>query len=85
MREPYCTASGTHSHGVQVLPTEKLLGLLRLAAKHGLRMAQHDSGGGAIDLVLDCYEQVNRETPLADRRWGPACRAVRRRAGARRC
>src|SRR4051794_15162785 len=69
MREPYRTASGTHSHGVQVLPTEKLLGLLRLAAKHGLRMAQHDSGGGAIDLVLDCYERVNRETPLADRRW----------------
>jgi predicted amidohydrolase YtcJ len=69
MREPYRTANGELSHGLQIIPTEKLLGILRLANKHGLRMAQHDSGGQAIDLVLDCYEQVNAERPIADRRF----------------
>jgi predicted amidohydrolase YtcJ len=69
MREPYHTASGEHSCGVQVIPTEKFLGVLRLANKYGLRMAQHDSGGAAIDLVLDCYEQANAELPIAERRY----------------
>ncbi len=69
MRERYRTASGGLSRGMQVLPTDKLLWILRLANKYGLRMAQHDSGGAAIDLVLDCYERVNRERPIADRRF----------------
>jgi predicted amidohydrolase YtcJ len=69
MREPYHTASGEHSCGLQVIPTDKFLEVLRLANKYGLRMAQHDSGGAAIDLVLDCYERVNAERPIADRRF----------------
>jgi predicted amidohydrolase YtcJ len=69
MREPYQTASGACSHGLQVVSTEKLEGILRLANRYRLRVAQHDSGGRAIDLVLDCYDRVNREQPIADRRW----------------
>jgi predicted amidohydrolase YtcJ len=69
MREPYHTASGELSCGVQVIPTEKLVEVFRLANKYGLRMAQHDSGGAAIDLVLDCYEQINAERAIADRRF----------------
>src|SRR5215207_4537480 len=69
VREPYHTASGELSCGVQVIPTEKLIEVFRLANKYGLRMAQHDSGGAAIDLVLDCYEQINAERAIADRRF----------------
>lgn len=69
MREPYQTATGGCSHGVQVVETDKLLAIFKLARKYGLRVAQHDSGGRAIDLVLDCYEQVHAEAPIDDRRW----------------
>ncbi|MBX5490279.1 MAG: amidohydrolase [Chloroflexi bacterium] len=69
MREPYRTASGECSHGVQIIPTDRLLEILRLANKHRLRVAQHDSGGRAIDLVLDCYARVDAEVPIADRRF----------------
>jgi predicted amidohydrolase YtcJ len=40
-----------------------------LAAKNNLRVAVHDTGGRAIDVVLDTWEEINHEIPIADKRW----------------
>jgi predicted amidohydrolase YtcJ len=69
MRAPYRTADGQLSHGLQLVAPDKLLAILRLARRHGLRVAQHDSGGRAIDVVLDSYAQVHSEQPIDGLRW----------------
>ena len=69
MRQPYQTASGKMSHGVQVISTEKFRKIVTLANQYNLRVAQHDSGGKAIDLVLDVYEQVAAEQSIEDKRF----------------
>ena len=69
MREPYLTASGKLSNGVQVISTEKFREIARLASRHNLRLAQHDSGGKAIDTILDVYDLIDKEQPIGDKRF----------------
>jgi predicted amidohydrolase YtcJ len=69
MREPFMTDSGKVSNGVQVISTEKFQEIVRLVSRYNLRLAQHDSGGKAIDMVLDVYDQIHNEQRIDDKRF----------------
>lgn len=56
--------------GVQLIPSERLLEMVRQVAKHGLQFTAHAQGDAAGAVLLDAYEQVNREIPLRDLRMG---------------
>jgi hypothetical protein len=44
---------------------DKLLAIMRAAHAKGWGLTAHSQGGGAIDALLDAFEGVNRETPIA--------------------
>ncbi|MGD0238255.1 MAG: amidohydrolase [Syntrophorhabdales bacterium] len=69
MREHYMTASGKLSDGIQVISTPMFEELTRLCSSYDLRLAQHDSGGKAIDTVLEVYEKISFEKPINDKRF----------------
>lgn len=56
--------------GVLNVPPEQLLAMVRQVAKHGMQFTAHAVGDGASTVLLDAYEQVNRETPLRELRMG---------------
>ncbi|MBI3077670.1 MAG: amidohydrolase [Deltaproteobacteria bacterium] len=68
-RTPYRTVSGHESHGIQLITTEKFRELAELCARYGLRLAVHDSGDRAMDVVFGVYEEVNRRHPLQPLRF----------------
>ena len=47
----------------------KLRSIVRTAARLGWQMTAHTTGGGSTDILLDAYEAVNQEIPIADRRF----------------
>ena len=69
MRKPYMTASGKLSDGIQVISTPLFQELVQLCSAYDLRLAQHDSGGKAIDTVLEVYEKISAEKPINDKRF----------------
>jgi predicted amidohydrolase YtcJ len=69
MRRPYPSYRGQPWQGIQYVPTEKYLEVIRLAARYGLRVQTQCSGEAGIETVLDAYETVNREVPIRDQRW----------------
>lgn len=56
--------------GVLNLPPDRLRELVRHVAKHGLQFTAHAQGDGAVTLLVDTYEAVNRELPLRELRMG---------------
>ncbi len=54
--------------GVQRTPSEHLAKMVRKVAEAGLQFTAHSVGDGAVRLLLDVYDQVNQDTPLADTR-----------------
>lgn len=56
--------------GVLNIPPDRLLEMVRRVAKHGLQFTAHAQGDGAGAVLLDAYEQVNREIPLRELRMG---------------
>lgn len=68
-RFKYVGAAGREWYGQQIIPTEKWKEVCLLAARHDLRVAVHDTGGGAIDIILKTWEEINREVPITDKRW----------------
>ena len=73
LKEPYQIVLGEQEkekyHGVQVLSTENLKGICRLAAEKGWHVETHAVGDAAIELLVDTYEEINREVPIKDLRW----------------
>jgi predicted amidohydrolase YtcJ len=71
MREPYEEPWGQKGtfHGLQTMPTEPYVELVRKLNQGGWRVATHAVGDAAIDLVLDAYEKANQERSIADRRF----------------
>jgi len=69
MREPYVGPRGYSWTGVQHVTDEDFETIVRKAARAGLRVQVQCAGGRAIDSVLAIYERIDRETPLAGRRW----------------
>jgi predicted amidohydrolase YtcJ len=70
MREPwgvsqiYAIDDPTY-RGVLFIPHERLVPIVRAAVKSGLQFTAHSVGDGAVDALLDAYEEVNRDTPIA--------------------
>jgi len=48
---------------------ENLFEMAKTAAELGWQMTAHTTGGGATDVLLDAYENVNRTIPIRDRRF----------------
>jgi len=54
--------------GQLFVPPDKLLAILRAARDKGWALTAHSQGGGAVDGLLDAFEALNREKPLAPSR-----------------
>lgn len=55
--------------GVFNMPMESLVEMAKTAAQLGWQMTAHTAGGGAVDRLLDAYEEANRVTPIRDLRF----------------
>jgi predicted amidohydrolase YtcJ len=54
--------------GVQQIPTETLVRMIRTVAAKGLQFTAHSVGDGAVATLLEAYENVDREVPLRETR-----------------
>jgi len=54
--------------GMLFIPPERLVKIVRLAMQHDLQPTAHTVGDGAVHALVDAYEQVNREFPVAPQR-----------------
>jgi predicted amidohydrolase YtcJ len=68
-RFQYIGAAGKLSFGDQKVTQEKFVQISLLCAKRNFRMNVHASGGAALDLTLNAWEEVNRQIPITERRW----------------
>jgi predicted amidohydrolase YtcJ len=50
--------------GVQRTPSEHLTKMIRKVSEAGLQFTAHSVGDGAVQLLLDAYEEVNKEVPV---------------------
>jgi predicted amidohydrolase YtcJ len=71
MRDPYEEPWGERGtfRGLQIIDRDRFIGVVRMLNQRGWRVATHAVGDAAMDLVLDAYEQADREQPIGDRRW----------------
>jgi predicted amidohydrolase YtcJ len=60
LSEPYADSGG---HGLQTTSTEELFATVRAVHRDGNRIGVHANGDAAIRLVLDAFEEVQRELP----------------------
>ena len=73
MREPwgvsriYAIDDPTY-RGVLFIPPERLLPIVRATVESGLQFTAHSVGDGAVHALLDAYEEVNKEKPVAPTR-----------------
>lgn len=51
--------------GVLFIPRQRLLPLVRTAIESGLQFTAHSVGDGAVQTLLDVYDEVNQTTPIA--------------------
>ncbi len=70
MREPWGVSAmygitDPEYRGVLFIPPEKLRPIVRTAVESGLQFTAHSVGDGAVHALLDTYEAVNRELPVA--------------------
>ena len=54
--------------GVLFIPKERLLPLVRTAVESGLQFTAHSVGDGAVQTLLDTYEEINRDIPVGKTR-----------------
>jgi len=54
--------------GVLFIPRDRLVPMVRAAVESGLQFTAHSVGDGAVDALLDAYEEVGRKTPVAPTR-----------------
>jgi predicted amidohydrolase YtcJ len=54
--------------GVLFIPRERLVPMVRAAVESGLQFTAHSVGDGAVHALLDAYEEVNKQTPVAPTR-----------------
>jgi len=70
MRQPWGTSSiysitDPQYRGTLFIPKERLLPVVRTAAEQGLQFTAHSVGDGAVHLLLDVYEELAKELPIA--------------------
>lgn len=54
--------------GLLYIPHETLVPMVQAAVANGLQFTAHSVGDGAVQALLDAYEEVNRTTPVAPTR-----------------
>ncbi len=69
MKEEYIGPEGKLWHGLQDVDDEKVYQISRAAAERNLRMNIQASGDRAIDIVLGALDRLNKEIPIASRRF----------------
>ncbi len=76
LREPWGDKAGsifgikdTTYRGVVNFTHEELLPIVSAANKNNWKFTAHCTGGGAVDLLLDVYEEVDAEKSIKDRRF----------------
>ena len=57
-----------HDRGQLFVPPDKLLAIMRAARDKGWAMTAHSQGGGAVDTLLETFEKLNAEKPIAPSR-----------------
>jgi predicted amidohydrolase YtcJ len=60
--------SDSHDRGQLFVPPDKLLAIMRAARDKGWAMTAHSQGGGAVDTLLETFEKLNAEKPIAPSR-----------------
>jgi predicted amidohydrolase YtcJ len=70
MREPWGVSktygiTDPNYRGVLFIPKERLLPIVRTAVQSGLQFTAHSVGDGAVQTLLDVYDEVNKTTPIA--------------------
>jgi predicted amidohydrolase YtcJ len=75
MREPYGPFGAqlfgiddAHNHGVINFTPDELLKVMRAAYNKGWQLSAHSQGGGAVDALLNTFETLNKERPIAPTR-----------------
>jgi predicted amidohydrolase YtcJ len=56
------------NRGQLFVPPDKLLAIMQTARDKGWQLTAHAQGGGAVDALLDVFEKLNAERPLAPSR-----------------
>jgi len=75
LREPYGEHTDIYGYkdpdyrGVLSVPRENLIEMARTANRLGWQMTAHTAGGGATDVLLDAYEEANKDKPIKGRRF----------------
>jgi predicted amidohydrolase YtcJ len=75
MREPWGMNTMIYGYvdpdyrGIQAVTAENLAEMARVANELGWQMTAHATGGGAIDLLLDAYEEADKVKPIRGRRF----------------
>jgi predicted amidohydrolase YtcJ len=69
MREPWGVSAmygitDPNYRGLLFIPKDRLREMVRAAAQEGLQFTAHSVGDGAVQALLDAYEEVGRELPL---------------------
>jgi predicted amidohydrolase YtcJ len=54
--------------GVLFIPPERLVPIVRTTVESGLQFTAHSVGDGAVQSLLDAYESVNKDSPIAPTR-----------------
>jgi predicted amidohydrolase YtcJ len=54
--------------GVLFIPKERLLPMVRTTIQSGLQFTAHSVGDGAVQTLLDTYEELSREMPIRETR-----------------
>lgn len=54
--------------GMLYIPHETLVPIVRAAVEHGLQFTAHSVGDGAVQALIDAYDEVNRSLPVAPTR-----------------
>lgn len=60
--------SNPDSRGQLFIDPPKLLAIMSAARDRGWELTAHSQGGGAIDALLDCFEKLNAQKPIAPTR-----------------
>ena len=73
LKEPYLIVHGEQEKegykGVQVVQTNVFKDTCLAAAKNGWHVETHGVGDQAVDVIVNTYEEVNREVPVSHLRW----------------
>lgn len=71
MRDPYAEPYGRGGQfkGIQVVPPQNYIPVVRELNRLGWRVATHAVGDAAVDEVLDAYEAADRDRSINGKRW----------------